>query len=268
MARKRIESPKNDEVKSLVRLKQRRIRDRTQLFLIEGTREIARALAGGVYIQQLYICPEVMHPGGLELIDAQRPETEIAELSPAAFERVSYRDTPDGLVAVAAMYRRELKGLELPPDPLILVIDGLEKPGNIGALLRSADGADLDAVIMTGTGTDLYNPNVIRASMGSVFSRPVIVAAATDVVAFLASRDVTLITTSPAAERLYWDADYRRGVAIAVGAEHAGLHADWFEEAGEHVSIPMHGLADSLNVATAGALLLYEALRQRRVRAG
>ncbi len=268
MSYRRIDSPSNDDVKTLVRLKQRRIRDRTQLFLIEGRREIERALAGGVYVQQLYLCPDYLRPDAMALIDAQNPNTEIVELSKVAFEKVSYRGTPDGFLAVAATRQQSLADLSLSEAPLLLVIDGLEKPGNVGALLRTADGADLDAVILTGAGTDLYNPNVIRASMGSVFSRPVIAAAATETVTLLRDRGITVVTTSPSAEQLYWDIDYRLGVALVLGAEHEGLASDWFEGADERVAIPMHGLADSLNVATSGALLVYEALRQRRVRAG
>ena len=142
--------------------------------------------------------------------------------------------------------------------------DGLEKPGNLGALLRTADGAGLDAVFLTGEGTDLTNPNVIRASMGSVFSRPVRTAGAPALLEWLTARGFKLVAATPGADTSFWDADYQGATAILLGTEHEGLSPAWLEAASTRVAIPMRGLADSLNVATAGALLVYEALRQRR----
>ena len=263
--RKRLESPKNPEVKGLVRLKERRIRDREGRYLIEGERETRRAFEAGVPLRTLYLCLDFMRPEGHALAkELEDVGVDTVELSKEAFSRVSYRDAPDGVLAVAAVQPRELDGLELSKNALVLVLDGLEKPGNLGALLRTADGAGLDAVFLTGEGTDLTNPNVIRASMGSVFSRPVRTVAAPALLEWLNARDFTLVAASPGADASFWDADYRGGVAIVLGAEHEGLSPLWLEAAHTRVAIPMRGLADSLNVATAGALLVYEALRQRR----
>ena len=263
--RKRIESPKNPEVKGLVRLKERRVREREGRFLIEGERETRRAWEAEVPLRTLYVCLDFMRPEGHALAaELENAGVDAVELSKEAFSRVSYRDAPDGVLAVARVQPRELEGLELSQHALVLVLDGLEKPGNLGALLRTADGAGLDAVFLTGEGTDLTNPNVIRASMGSVFARPVRTVAAPALLEWLAERGFNLVAASPGAEVSFWDADYRGATAIVLGTEHEGLSPLWLEAAHTRVAIPMHGLADSLNVATAGALLVYEALRQRR----
>lgn len=260
--RKFIDSTKNAEVKGLVRLKERRTRDREGRYLIEGTRELTRARAAGVPLQRLYFCRDLLRPEGHVLLEEL--DVERVELSREAFEHVSYRQGPDGLMAVAGMKPRNLWELTLPERALVLVIDGLEKPGNLGALLRTADGARVGAVFLTGAGTDLYNPNVIRASMGSVFNRPVLTVTPSEGQRWLAEGGFTLVATTPGAQESFWDADYTGSTAILLGAEHQGLSEGWLEAADTHVSIPMNGLTDSLNVATAGALLLYEALRQRR----
>jgi TrmH family RNA methyltransferase len=263
--RRRIDSPKNPLVKELLRLRERRERDRGKRFVIEGVREVDRALAAGVPLHELLLAPELTSPDGLALAGrAERAGIRVTELATAAFERLSLRERPDGLMAVAPTWNTDLEQLELVERPLLLVIDGLEKPGNLGALLRTADAVDAHAVLVTGAGTDPFNPNVIRASMGSVFSRPVVTTSRDELLEFLVAREIRLVATSPGAERPYWDADLRGSVALILGAEHSGLGHEWLEASDQRVSIPMKGMADSLNVATAGALVLYEAMRQRR----
>lgn len=259
---KRIDSPKNPEVKALVRLKERRVREREGRFLVEGAREVTRALEGGVPLERLYTCSELLTEGARVVLG--RVDVDVTDLSPAAFERISYRENPDGVLATAPVRPLALETLALPEEALVLVVDGLEKPGNLGALLRTADGVGVNAVFATGEGTDLYNPNVIRASMGSLFSRPVLHAGTPELLAWLRRGGFRLVATTPHTDTLYWDASYSGRVALLLGAEDRGLSAAWLEAAETHVRIPMRGLADSLNAATAGALLLYEALRQRR----
>ena len=259
----RIESPKNPQVKALVKLRERRTREREKRYLIEGAREVGRALSAGVELETLYVCEDFLNAEGQEVLALADTLAHI-HLSSIAFQKVSYRDAPDGLLAVAPMRETSLASLEVKPDALFLVMVGLEKPGNLGALLRTADGVDADAVFVTGTGTDLTNPNVIRASMGSVFSRPVLNVEANELLAWLRKRKVNIVATTPHTGLSYWDADYKRSAAIVLGAEHEGLSEAWLKAAQSRVSIPMQGLADSLNVGTAGALLLYEAVRQRR----
>ena len=265
MIRKQIDSPKNQTVKELVRLRERRVRERAGRYLIEGTREVQRAFQAGIPVQELFVCPELLRPEGKALVGAlSLPRTD---LSSAAFERVSLRQNPDGVLAVATVTSKELTSLTLKDNALVLVIDGLEKPGNVGALLRTADAADLDAVFVTGAGTDLYNPNVIRASVGSVFSRPVLAVATEELLEFLQTKNFVLVAATPDAEKSYWEESYTGSSAIVLGTEHEGLGRVWLEQADRRVRIPMHGLADSLNVSVSGALLLFEALRQRAAKA-
>ena len=269
VAYKQIDSPKNPTVKDLVRLRERRVREREGRYLIEGTREVQRAVQAGVSVQEMFVCPALLRPEGEALVndlstdDSALPRTDLSE---AAFSRVSLRQNPDGVLATAAMASKGLASLTLRENALVLVIDGVEKPGNIGALLRTADAADLDAVFVTGAGTDLYNPNVIRASVGSVFSRPVLAVETAELLEFLQAKNFALVATTPDAEKSYWEESYGGSSAIILGTEHEGLGRAWLEQADTRVRIPMHGLADSLNVSVSGALLLFEALRQRAVK--
>ena len=247
----------------LLKLKDRRHRDQTGRYLIEGTKEVLRALEAQVPLEAAYLCPELLRPEGKALLEKLKVVPQV-EVSRAVFERLSLRQNPDGMLGLAQMNPKRLESLTFAENPLVLIIDGLEKPGNIGALLRTADAARLDAIFLTGEGTDLYNPNVIRASLGSVFSRPVIAVKDELLKAFLEHHHFKLIAATPATSQTYWHEDYRSASAILLGTEHEGLRPFWLEAATSQVSIPMAGLADSLNVATAGALLIYEALRQRQ----
>jgi TrmH family RNA methyltransferase len=262
--RRRLQSTQNPILKGLIRLREKRTREREGRYLIEGMREVARAADAGVPLQQLFVGPEFLAVGAEALIERlERRGVEVVTLSKAAFEKASYRESPDGVLAVAAMQTRTLEELAVEDDALVLILDGLEKPGNVGALLRTADAVGASAVILLG-GIDLHNPNLIRSSMGSFFHVPLYQVDEGELHGWLERQTLQLVAATPEAERCYWDADYRSATAILLGAEHAGLARVWRDEATVRVSIPMVGRADSLNVATAGALLLYEALRQRR----
>lgn len=261
---KRITSAQNPEVKARAKLKERRRRSRENKFLIEGARELSRALEAEVKLEALYLCPELLGDAGRNVIqEAETRGVPLTELSETAFHALSMRENPDGVVGVALKQEKRLADLSLPEDALVVVCEGVEKPGNVGALLRTADGVGVHALFMTGGGTDLENPNVVRSSMGSVFSRPVLAANGDELLAWLRQENFTLVAATPHTDRLYWEGDYRGRTALLLGAEDKGLSAAWLEAADVQVKIPMRGLADSLNVATAGALLLYEALRQR-----
>ncbi len=262
MAERHIESPKNATVKALLKLRERRERVLEGRYLIEGARELTRALQAGVSLERLFYAETFLNDEGRALLF--RTDFERTSLSEDAFKRLSLRQNPDGILGVARVERLELASLTLPEDALVLVLDGLEKPGNLGAILRTADAGNLATVLVTGEGTDLHNPNVIRSSVGSVFSRPVLAVSAGEALEWLREHGFALVAATPHAKASYWDADYRGPTALLLGAEHAGLSGSWLEAATLQVSIPMNGLADSLNVATAGALLIYEALRQRR----
>ncbi|WP_189087492.1 TrmH family RNA methyltransferase [Deinococcus ruber] len=257
-----ITSLQNAQVKRLVRLRTRRERQAEGLWLIEGARELGRALASGLAFQTLYHCPELFSDEARELL----PTLEALPLAAVrctreVFEKVSHRENPDGLLALAPPPSPALPPLT--EHTLLLVLMGLEKPGNLGALLRTADGVGVDAVLVVGEGTDLGNPGVIRASQGSVFTQPVIALEERQALEWLRANAFTLVACTPEAALPYWDAPLTGRVALCLGSEHDGLPAAWRSAADLGVSIPMRGQADSLNVSVAGALVLYEARRQR-----
>jgi RNA methyltransferase, TrmH family len=262
-----ITSMQNERVKDLVRLRERRHRDRTSRFIIEGFREITRAVDAGLTIETLYVCPELFlgtnEPaliGRLETMGA-----EVVELAGEPFRKASYRDRPEGLLAVAPQFPTDLDELSPDNNPLILVAEAIEKPGNLGTMLRTADAVGADAVIVADPTTDPFNPNVVRASTGTLFTVPLAVASTPETVTWLTDRSIQIVATTPDTDTLIWDVDLRGPVAIVVGAEQYGLTEDWIDSADVRVRIPMSGQADSLNAAMAAGIGLFEAARQRRV---
>lgn len=249
-------SPKNPRVKALAALKERKERERAGLFLVEGRREVARALQAGLQPSLFLLGPRATPE------EEALAQGEVLRLSEEALKRVSSRENPAQILAVFPTPRRDLKEVRLPQDPLVLVLLGLEKPGNLGAILRSADGAGVDLVLVA-EGVDLYSPQVIRNSTGVVFSLPVFPVAEAEAARFLEGKGLHLVAATPRGEKVYWEEDYRRGVAFLLGAEDQGLPEGWLKRAQARVRIPMRGQADSLNVSVSAALLLYEALRQR-----
>lgn len=259
-----ITSPANPRVKQLIALRRRRARDESGVTLVEGRPEIELALAAGVRPRTLYYCPELSDPQGPELRERARDAgVDIVRLSRPVFEKASYREGPDGWLAVVPAVDTRLAHLDPGARPLVLACAGLEKPGNLGAILRTADAAGVAAVIAADPVTDWGNPNVVRASKGTLFSIPVASAPGAEVLAWIAAQGLQVVAATPGAARLVTDADLTRPTVIAVGAEQAGLPADWLERADVRVRIPMFGRADSLNVATSAAIITYEAVRQR-----
>jgi TrmH family RNA methyltransferase len=275
-----IHSVQNPQIKRLVRLKNRRERDAERVWLIEGARELGRAQAGGVRLLQLFACPELFSPEATELWPALQGLNPTL-MSRPAFEKASHRENPDGLLALAEPPSPALPDTSGSRPMLVLVLMGLEKPGNLGALLRTADGVGVDAVLVVSSEaggseaeagetdqttpgeTDLGNPGVIRASQGSVFTQPVISLPSGQALDWLRRSGFRLVACTPEAGTVYWDAPLTGRVALCLGSEHDGLPPLWREGADLRVSIPMGGRADSLNVSVAGALVLYEARRQR-----
>lgn len=262
-----ITSPANPRIKYLVTLRRRRVRDDARVTLVEGFEEVSLALLAGVNPLTLYYCPDLAGRDQLPLTArAASRGAEIVTVGPEAFAKVAYRESPDGWLAVVPAIKSDLAALDLPPEPLVLICQGVEKPGNLGAMLRTADAAGLAAVIATDPVTDWGNPNVIRASKGTVFSVPVAASTSAHVLAWLADRGLRLVATTPDTSTLLAQADLTGPVAIAVGSEKSGLPADWLARADIALRIPMFGRADSLNVATSAAVVCYEALRQRTQR--
>lgn len=259
-----IESPTNPRIRAALALRERRERDRTGLTLVDGARESRRAVEAGVRIEAAFACESRIRSddarAAIEALAARR--IPVHATSERAFERLAFGDRDDGIVLVIDAPGIALADLRLPADPLVLVTEDVEKPGNLGAVIRSADGAGADAVLAAG-GTDLANPNVIRASAGTIFS----IAVAADSPAAVADRlrasGVRIVATRVDAAVPYTDADLRGPVAIVVGSEALGLSDAWSGDDIEAVRIPMLGVADSLNVAATAAILLYEARRQR-----
>jgi TrmH family RNA methyltransferase len=264
--RSRISSTANPRLRAALRLRGRRERDRKGLTLIDGVRETARALAGGATLTEVFVSTQFCADEECRALLDQLTSAQIPqwELGPDAFARLAYGDRLDGVVAVAQMPHHGLADLRLPDQPLLAVIEGVEKPGNLGAVLRTADGAGVAAVIIAEPGTDLFNPNVIRASLGTIFSVPVAVASTGDVLAWLGQHRIPIIAARVQASVDYTQADYRGPVAIALGSEARGLSDAWAELADMSVHVPMLGVADSLNVSVTAAILFYEAMRQRR----
>lgn len=262
-----IHSRQNDQVKNLVKLRERKHRDRQERFLVEGLREIGHAVGAGYQLEDLYYCPEFFPAEAhAAFIGKLRKEESIriTRLSEDAFIKASLREGPDGLLAVARQEANALSQLKLPKDPLLLILEGIEKPGNLGAILRSADGAGADAVILVDCVLDLYNPNTIRSSQGLVFALPIVQAERDALAQWLDAKSIRICATTPDTSLQHWDIDLQGPTAILMGSESHGLTEFWLEKAQDKIRIPMQGRADSLNVAAAAAVCLYEARRQRQ----
>jgi len=260
-----ITSLQNPKLKKAQKLTERRERNETGLFLIEGYRELKRAFEGKVEIQTLFICPELFLGSNEQALINQidRSGAEIFTCSSSVFHKLSYRDRPDGLVAVAKQMQRQLRDISFRDTPFLIIAEAIEKPGNLGTILRSADAAGVDGVIVCDRCTDIYNPNVVRASVGTLFTLPVVEATTEETLLWLKEKQIQIAAATPSAQEEFTDADFKGAIAVAVGTEQLGLSDLWMQEAAIRVRIPMHGVADSLNVATATTLLLYEAVRQR-----
>ena len=260
-----ITSPQNSRLKQVVRLRDRRPRKQLGLFLIDGARQLARALAAGVVVREVYL-PEGndLESNDLAVIEQARAVgAEVLEVARAVFPKIAYGDRDLGLVAVAQTPSFELTQLQLPADALILVVEQIEKPGNLGAMLRTADAAGCHALIVADAVTDLTNPNVIRASMGAVFTVPVAQAESSIIYQWLLSHEFRILAARVDAAAEYSDANYRGRVALALGSEAEGLSDVWQGNAIQAIRLPMRGTVDSLNVSVTAAVLLYEAQRQR-----
>lgn len=260
-----ITSKQNPTIKALIALRRRREREQVGLTLVDGYEELSCALASGVKVNQLYVCPELMAGGEQtgrlkQLTDAG---TSITELSRPIFEKVAYREGADGWLAVVPALVASISALQLPERSMLLVCEAVEKPGNIGAMLRTADAAGAHAMVAVDGVTDWGNPNVIRASKGAVFAVPVADVSQEVFYAWLKDHAVTIVASTPDTDIPFTEPDLTGSVALFVGSEKYGLSDFWLQHADVRVRIPMAGTVNSLNVATSAALLLYEAVRQR-----
>jgi TrmH family RNA methyltransferase len=258
-----ITSAQNPKIKSLLYLREKKERDATGLFLVEGYRELKRAVDSGLRFESLFICQDLFLGSNEESL-IRSIEAPVFELPDFLFEKISYRDRPDGLVGVAYQMKTTLKELKRTSPALYVVAEAIEKPGNLGTILRSSDAVGADGVIVCDRCTDIYNPNVVRASVGTLFTLPVVEASGDEVLAWLKNNSIQIVAATPAAEMVFTEAPLGGDIAIVVGTEQLGLSEKWLSAADIRVKIPMKGVADSLNVAMATTLLLYEALRQQQ----
>ncbi|MBN8656908.1 MAG: RNA methyltransferase [Anaerolineae bacterium] len=258
-----ITSLQNPRVKHLVKLREdKKQRQRDGLILVEGFDELTLALACGFIPSTLLTAPELATQT-LTFPHAESHSVESLSVSRAVFEKISYRDNPDGLLGIFPMPTRTLADLTLSDAPLVIVAESVEKPGNLGAILRTADAAHVDAVLVCDPRVDVWNPNVIRASRGAVFAVPVVEVKSAEALSWLRSRKMRVLAATPSAEALYTSVEMQGPLAIAVGTEDEGLTDFWMQHADLRVKIPMAGKVNSLNVSIATALMTYEALRQR-----
>lgn len=284
-----ITSATNPKIKNLLLLQEKSKARREQgLFVVEGQRELQHCIEAGYKIHTVFVCPEVFNASApsdsVENYFLGRcPKNQFstssvlrhptrAEASPSIIEvpvslyhKIAYREGTEGIIAEVEAKHVGLEDLVLPENPLIVVLEAVEKPGNLGAVLRSADAAKADAVIVCDPLTDLYNPNLIRASIGAIFTVPTVAASSEDTIAFLKARGIKILTAQLQDSSLYYDVDMKCGTAIVMGTESTGLTDVWRRAADAHIRIPMLGQLDSLNVSVSASILLFEAVRQRMV---
>jgi len=261
-----ITSPTNPRVKAAVRLRDRRERESTGLTLIDGARELRQALAAGASVETVFVTQSQVRSDEARaaLQDAEDKVRDIVEVSEAVIAKLAFGDRSDGIVAIVRTGSTDLESLRLTSGvPLVVVVEGVEKPGNLGAILRTADGAGASGLIAADPLTDLFNPNAIRASLGTIFRVPLAAASSPATLDWLTTRDIAPIAARVDGATPYTDVDMRRPVAIVLGREATGLSAAWDDPRVTAVRIPMLGTADSLNVSVAAAIMLYEAVRQR-----
>ncbi len=260
-----ITSTQNPRVKNVLKLNKRADRDEQGLLLVEGYRELKRALDNGWMPRELYFCRDLFlgsNEDELLRCSAERGAS-LFDCSETVLRKLSYRDRPEGLLAVGPQIRYSLADITFRSVPFLVVAEAVEKPGNLGTILRSADAAGVDGMLVCDRCTDISNPNVVRASIGTLFSVKVVEASTDDALAWLRARHIQIVSATPHADMLYTEADLAQPVSIVVGSEQYGLSTRWMNEADIKVRIPMLGQADSLNVASATTILLYEVVRQR-----
>lgn len=260
---KHITSIQNPFIKQLLLLQDKsRERKKAGMFVVEGEREISLAVKGGYEIISLIYCNEI-YPESVLMHLISQPIDRI-EVTPEVYEKIAYRGSTEGVIALVKAKQHDVSSLQFSSEnPLILVAEAPEKPGNIGALLRTADAAKLDAVIIANPRTDLYNPNVIRSSVGCLFTNPVATGSTKEIISFLKEKNIAMYGAALQASKKYTEVDFNKPSAIIVGTESTGLSEDWIKNTTQNIIIPMEGEIDSMNVSVAAAILIFEAKRQR-----
>ena len=265
-----ITSLQNPKIKQLLLLQQKSSeRRKTGLFVVEGQQELQHCMEAGYEVDTVFYCPALISQGDSPSVLAAHgdiPRVKCFEVSREVYEKVAYRGSTEGVIAEVRTRSLQLDDLKLGEHPLIVVLESVEKPGNLGAILRSADASGVDAVVVCDPLTDLYNPNLIRSSVGAAFTVPCVACRSEECIAFLKQRGIKILTAQLQDSHLYYDTDMTCGTAIVMGTEHSGLTPQWRQAADSHIRIPMQGRVDSLNVSVSAAILMFEAVRQRLTR--
>ncbi len=258
-----ITSAQNPKIKRLLQLQQKSSeRRKAGLFVVEGIREVERCVEKGYEINTIFYLNKLMAENVSGIIEKNKG-IKLFEVSPTIYEKIAYRGSTEGIIAEVKTKDKTLNDLNLSENPLVVVLESVEKPGNLGAILRSADAAGADALIVCDPLTDLYNPNLIRNSTGAIFSMPCVACTSEECIKFLKENNIQILTAQLQDSELYYNTDMKRGTAIVMGTEATGLTDIWRKAADAHIRIPMLGITDSLNVSVSAAILLYEAVRQR-----
>lgn len=261
---KKITAVQNPLVKEiLLLLEKSKARKLNNQFVIEGKRELSLALEGNYQLDKILFCRDFISENEIKLF--QKPTTEIIEISKEIYQKLAYRDTTEGVIAVAQCKNHALENIKLQQNNLVIIAESIEKPGNIGALLRTADAAQLDAFILTNPKTDLYNPNIVRSSVGGLFTNNIALGSNDEVLQFLQKHNFKIFAATLQNSNVYYEENYLGNTAILVGTEATGLSSFWKENAHQNINIPMEGKLDSMNVSVAAAIVLFEAKRQRKV---
>ena len=259
-----IQSVQNSRIKNVQKLfAKSKERKEQNLFVVEGAREINLALAGNYLLDTVFICPELFSKTNLPDILSKIQTSTLFEVSLPVFQKIAYRENSDGILALAKPKSHTLGDLNLPDSPFIIILEAIEKPGNLGAILRTADAARVDAVIVCDPLSDIYNPNVIRSSLGCIFTVPLAVSFQSDIFSFLKEKQIRIFAAELQASQWYHNTDFTQACALIMGAEADGLTDFWIEHAGARIKIPMRGKIDSLNVSVSTAIITFEAMRQR-----
>ncbi|HMM17508.1 MAG TPA: RNA methyltransferase [Petrimonas sp.] len=258
-----ITSLQNPSVKNIVKLAKSRERKEQQLFVIEGARELSLALQSDYIVESLYVCWEMFEKTKYPSVLDSMEEKNVLDISPEVFGKIAYRENSDGVVAIAKPKLHKLEYIKLSGNPFVIVLEAVEKPGNLGAILRTADAAAVDAVVVCDPQTDLYNPNVVRSSVGGIFTVQTAVCSSADAAAWLKANNISSYAAELQAAEFYQDIDFRMPSAIVMGTEAEGLTGFWLKNATKRIKIPMRGKIDSLNVSVSTAVLTFEAMRQR-----
>lgn len=259
----RITSLQNNRIKNIVKLGKAKERKTQNLFILEGARELTLALSAEYRIDSVFVCPELFNKTDYPQVLDSIADTIKYEVTEQVFEKIAYREGSDGLIALAKPKHHTLENLQLSNNPFIIILEAVEKPGNLGAILRSADAAKADAVIICDPLTDIYNPNAIRSSVGCMFTVPTAICSSDEALLWLKAKGIRSFAAELQASNWYHEEDYTTASAIVMGTEADGLTSFWLENADQRIKIPMRGKIDSLNVSVSTAVITFEAMRQR-----